>query len=198
MAHPGENGIIRIELIGHDNRYIYRKISNYTAYLGKTLLIEESIPFEVRAEEIARLQVVLENEKGKPIQVMSVELTLLSVKGTETVGESTINPRIQVDQPAPGITVDGDNIEVKGRIKPINNTPLVFEVLAKDWHTLTSRMITVKIPADQTAFSTFDVKLANVADRETPVTLRIRQESDNRINGTVFLWSEDLILVPKY
>lgn len=198
MAHPSDNGMIRIDLIGHDNRYIYRKIMDYSAFQGKPLLLEEEIPFEVRADEKARLQVVLENIKGKPIHLTSIELMLLQVKGTETDGEPAINPRVIIDQPAPGITINGDNIEIKGKIKPINNTPLVFEALTKDWNTLTSRMITVNTPADQTAYATFDVKLANIADGETPVTLRIRQESDNRINGTVFLWSEELLLLPKY
>lgn len=198
VSQPGANGVIRIDLIGHDNRYIFRKIMDYSAYQGKPLLLEEEIPFEVRADEKARLQVVLENIKGKPIHLTSVELILLQVRGTETDGEPAVYPRIIIDQPSSGITINSDNIEIRGKIKPVNNTPLVFEAMTKDWNTLTSRMITVNIPADQTAYSTFDVKLANVADGETPVTLRIRQESDNSINGTVFLWSEDLTLVPQY
>ncbi len=192
---PGEDGMIRIDMIGHDNRLIFRKLLSFTDYKGKTLLIEQEIPFEIRSDEKARLQVVLENSKGKPVYIVSVELTLLLVRGSETNGDAPVNPQFIIDQPTPGQTVQGEFLVIKGGIKPINNTPIVVEILASDWHTLTSKIVAIKIPTDQTAFTPIDVKLPFKTGSQIPVTLRIRQESNTLINGTVLLWSEKLTLV---
>jgi hypothetical protein len=193
---PGDDGLVRIELIGHDERLIFRKLMEYREYIGKTLLIEQEIPFEIRADEPARLQVVLEDSKGKTVFLTSVDLTLLLVRGTENDGESPVNPRFKIVQPVPETSIAGDSLTVNGGIKPINDNPIVVEVIASDWHTLTSRIVPLNIPTDQTAFTLFDVKLPYKTSSKIPVTIRIRQESKTLINGTVLLWSEKVNLVP--
>lgn len=194
LTHPGEDGLVRLELIGHDNRLIFRKLLDYKEYSNKTLLIEQEIPFEVRNDEPARLQVVLEDSKGKTIFVSSIELTLLVVKGSEINGDAPVNPRFIIEQPVSGSTVPGTDLFVKAKIKPINETPVVVEVLAKDWNTLASKLVSVKFPADQTAYIPIQVKLPYKTGTDTPVTIRIRQESSTLITGTVLMWSEKVTL----
>ncbi len=196
ISKPGEDGQIRIELIGHDNRMIFRRLLDYPDFIGKTLVLEQDIPFEVRADEKARLQVVLEDRKGKVNYLTSVQLTLLKIKGSETSGESPVNPRIKIEMPEPGNSVKGSDLIVKAGYKPINDTPVVVEVLASDWHTLTSKILKITIPADQTAFTPIEVNLPVKTSSELPVTIRIRQESNNLINGPVFIWSEKVTLTP--
>lgn len=196
ISKPGEDGLIRIELIGHDNRLIFRRLLNYADYKDKTLLIDQEIPFEVRDDEPARLQVILEDRKGKANFLTSVQLTLLKIKGSETSGESPINPRIKVDMPDPRSSVKGVDLAVKTGFKPVNDTPVVVEVLASDWHTLTSKIVKISIPADQTAFTPINVKLPYKTGSNLPVTIRIRQESNNLITGPVFMWSEKVTLTP--
>ncbi len=194
-TRPGDDGMIRVELLGHDNRLIFRKLLDYGQYKGKTLLIEQEIPFEIRSEESARLQVILENSKGKPIFLTSVHLTLINIHGTETAGDDVVFPRFMIEQPAAGETVQGEFLVIKGGIKPINNTPIVVELIASDWHTLTSKIVGINIPADRTAYTPIEVKLPYKTSTQIPATLRIRQESSTLINGTVLLWSEMVTLV---
>ena len=196
LTKPGEDGQIRIELIGHDNRMIFRRLLDYPDFVGKTLVIEQEIPFEVRADEKARLQVILEDRKGKVNFLTSVQLTLLKIKGSETAGDSPVNPRIKIEMPEPGSSVKGSELVVKAGYKPINDTPVVVEVLASDWHTLTSKILKITIPADQTAYTPIEVKLPVKTSSKLPVTIRIRQESNNLINGSVFMWSEKATLTP--
>jgi hypothetical protein len=196
ISKPGEDGLIRIELIGHDNRLIFRRLLNYADYKGKTLLVDQEIPFEVRDDENARLQVVLEDKKGKINFLTSIQLTLLQIKGSETSGEIPVNPRIKIGIPEPGSSVKGAGLVIQTGIKPINDTPVVVEVLASDWHTLTSKIVKISIPADQTAFTPINVKLPYKTGSNLPVTIRIRQESNNLITGPVFIWSEKVTLTP--
>jgi hypothetical protein len=196
LTHPGEDGLIRIELLGHDNRLIFRRLLNYADYQNKTMLIEQEITFEVRSDETARLQVILEDRKGKANFLTSVQLTLLQIKGSETAGESAVNPRVKIDVPQPDSSVKGEDLMVKTSIKPVNDTPIVVEVLASDWHTLTSKIVKITIPADQTAFTPINIKLPYRTGTRLPVTVRIRQESNNLITGPVFMWSEKVTLTP--
>jgi hypothetical protein len=196
ISKPGEDGLIRIELIGQDNRLIFRRLLDYTAYQGKTLLIEQEIPFEVRDDENARLQVILENRKGKATFLASIQLTLLKIKGSETIGESPVNPRIKMEMPQPGSSVKGSELVIKAGLKPVNDTPVVVEVLASDWHTLTSKILKISIPVDQTAFTPIEIKLPFKTGLKLPVTIRIRQESNSLITGPVLMWSEKVTLTP--
>lgn len=196
ITRPGEDGMVRIDLVGHDNRLIYRSFKDYTQYQEDTILIEEEIPFEVRSDESARLQVILENTKDKTIYLASVDVTLLLIKGTEKAGESPVNPRLVIEEPVAGAAVTGEELVVKGKIKLINENPIIFEVLSDDWLTLTSKMITVPVPADKTAFASFEVKLPLKLKEKTSVTIRIHQESKGLITGSVFTWSEKVFLIP--
>lgn len=194
-TRPGDDGMVRIELFGKDHRLIFRKLLDYGKYKRKTILIEQEIPFEIRSDESARLQVVLENYKNKPIFITSVDLTLLSVRGTESKGEEAVYPRFKIEQPVPGQTVQGEFLVIKGQIKPVNNTPIVVELIASDWNTLTSKIVGITLPADQTAYTPILVKLPFKTETQIPATLRIRQESNTLIKGTVMLWSDMITLI---
>ena len=196
LTRPGDDGLIRIELIGHDNRLIFRRLLDYTSFKGNTILVDQQIPFEIRDEETARLQVVLEDGKGKINYLTSVQLTLLTIKGTETNGEAAVYPRVNIENPLIDSSVKGADLVVAAGLKPVNNTPVVVEVLASDWHTLTSKIIKITIPADQTAFTPIEVKLPFKTGAKIPVTIRIRQESNNLITGPVLIWSEKVTLTP--
>ncbi|HEX7555719.1 MAG TPA: hypothetical protein VF338_03770, partial [Leptolinea sp.] len=196
MTQPGDDGLIRVELIGQDNRLIFRKLMDYRAYKGKTILIEQEIPFEIREDESARLQVVLEDARGKMTFLTSLQLTLLMVRGSETSGEAPINPRFKIEQPLPDDSVDGDSLKIECGVKPINDTPIIIEILATDGRTLEARFFSLDVPADQTAFTPVAVNLPYKVSIPTPVTLRIRQESNSLIKGTVLLWSELITLNP--
>lgn len=196
ITKPGEDGLVRIELIGQDNRLIFRKLLNYHSYKGKTLLIEQEILFEIRDDETARLQVVLEDAKGKTTFLTSINLTLLGVRGRESAGESPVNPRFRIDQPDLLEDVKGKNLTLVCGIKPINNTPVIVELIAKDGRTISSRFVPITMPNNQTAFTILSAELPFKVSTPTQVTLRIRQESNTLIKGTVMLWSDIITISP--
>jgi hypothetical protein len=196
ITEPGEDGLVRIELIGHDNRIIFRKLMEYRAYIGKTLLIDQAIPFEIRNDESARLQVVLEDKKGKTIYLNSISLTLLGVRGRESSGEPAVNPHFRINKPDVSTPVKGKNLILDCDIKPINNTPVNIELVAKDGHTMASRLVQITLPNNQTESVHLSANLPFSVSTPTQVTLRIRQESNNLIKGTVLLWSNKVTLSP--
>jgi hypothetical protein len=196
VTKPGEDGMIRIELIGQDNRLIFRKLLDYRAYMGKALLIEQDIPFEVREDESARLQIVLDDAKGRITFLNSIDLTLLEVRGRESNGDAPVNPHFRIDKPDLQSEVTGNTVSLNCGFKPVNNTPVVVDLIAKDGHTISSRIVSITMPADQTAFVNLHADLPYRVSIPTIVTLRIRQESNSLIKGTVLLWSNKITISP--
>jgi hypothetical protein len=196
ITRPGEDGLVRIELIGHDNRIIFRKLMDYRSYIGKTLLLNQTIPFEIRNDESARLQVVLEDKKGKTTYLNSISLTLLGVRGNESAGDAPVNPHFRINQPDVSAPIQGKVLNLDCDIKPINNTPVNIELVAKDGHTMASRLVQITLPNNQTAFVKLIASLPFSVSAPTDYTLRIRQESNNLIKGTVLLWSSKVTLIP--
>jgi hypothetical protein len=196
VTKPGEDGMIRIELIGQDNRLIFRKLLDYRAYTGKALLIEQEIPFEVREDESARLQIVLDDSKGRITFLNSIDLTLLEVRGRESIGDAPVNPHFRIDKPELQSEVTGNTVSLNCGFKPVNNTPVVVDLVAKDGHTISSRIVSITMPTDQTAFVSLHADLPYRVSIPTIVTLRIRQESNSLIKGTVLLWSNKITISP--
>lgn len=196
VTKPGEDGLVRIELIGHDNRLIFRKLMDYRSYIGKTMLLEQEIPFEIRNDETARLQIVLEDTKGRTIFLNSINLTLLGVRGSESGGDEVTNPRFRFEKPDFSTEIKGKTLTLLCEIKPVNSTPVIVELVAKDGHTLSSRLVPISMPNNQTAFTTLKAELPFRVSAPTQVTLRIRQESNNLIKGTVLVWSKKVTISP--
>jgi hypothetical protein len=196
ITKPGDDGLVRIELIGHDNRLIFRKLMDYRSYRGQTLLVEQQVKFEIRDDESARLQIVLEDVKGRLTFLTSINLTLLGVRGSESGGELPVNPRFRINQPDLSSEITGKNLSLRCDIKPINNSPIIAELIAKDGHTMSSRLIQITLPNDQTTFAALKAELPFDVSSPTQVSFRIRQESNSLIKGTVLLWSSKVILSP--
>jgi hypothetical protein len=193
---PGEDGLVRLELIGKDNRLIFRRLIDYRAYKDQTLLINQTIPFEIHDDESARLQVVLEDAKGRTIFVNSISINLLGVRGRESAGDAPVNPQFRIDQLDITSEIKRKSLTVLCRIKPVNNTPVNIELVAKDGHTMSSRLVPIMMPNDLTAFASIKAELPFSVPVPTVVTLRIRQESNNLIKGTVLLWSSKITISP--
>jgi hypothetical protein len=196
ITKPGEDGLVRIELIGQDNRLIFRKLLNYRSYSGKTLLIDQVIPFEIREDETARLQIVLEDKKGKTTFLNSVSLNLLGLRGRESDGDPAVNPHFRIHQPDITAPIKGKLLTLECDIKPINNTPVNIELVARDGHTMASRLVQITMPNNQLAYVNLIASLPFSVPTPTEVTLRIRQDSNNLIKGTVLLWSSKVTLSP--
>jgi hypothetical protein len=196
LTRPGEDGFIRIDLIGQDNRLIFRKLMDYRSYKSQTLLIEEKISFEIRKTESARLQVVLEDKKGRTTFVSSINLTLLGVRGNENPGDPPTTPHFLIDAPDLSAPITGKTLSLKSSIKPANTNAVIVELIGEDGHTMVSRLVQIAVPNDQTARVVLNAELPFKVTSPTEARLRIRQESNSMIKGTVMLWSQKITLGP--
>ena len=189
---PGANNRYQIELLGEDGRLLFREVRLHQVYLTEGVYTNVKIPFETRAAaELGRLQISTLDEFGRPLEIHSVHLLLLSI------GEDDINigdgeyARANFFYPTPEQEIYGSTLLLTGEFQPFNENPVTFELLSEDSKTLGLRVINMEAGVR----APFETTIPYDIDETTPARLIIRQ-SDKDFFGTVYLHSQIVILNP--
>jgi hypothetical protein len=125
-----------------------------------------------------------------------VDIILLSI------GDNQTNPPLQlfepfmIDYPDDGSVFQGGKIVVGGEAAPMNSSPVIIELIGEDGQVISTRTLEIEVPEGSQTHEPFAVELHYAVSKETQARLVIRQESDNRISGTIALSSVAVTLYP--
>jgi len=193
-AVPGYGHIGRVSLYGEDGRLLASKILQLnTAYLWAYFY--GTLPFETQgAGELARLTMTTQDQYGRLTAVNSVHLILLPE------GFSIINPpgnlkeRCVIEQPSPGHRISGGTLAVAGEMRSFNSLPLVVELITRTGKVIASQLVTSS-PAPDDTYVPFQIDLPYSISTGTWALLVV-QQPDDRIVGTMYLYSQEIFLNP--
>jgi hypothetical protein len=196
IAVPGDDGLIRVELVGEDGRLIVRQALPFQQYRGRSISFYPTIPFEIKSmAETARFQVVTNDSHGRTINLMSVDVVLLSVGRSEIFSpEITVEPYV-VRFPEEGATITGGTLIINGLARPVNDSPIIVDLVGENGAVLTTKQFTVDPPSGDLSHTPFLIEIPYKVDGPTSVRLTFRQEG-SRIPGTVALSSMLITLAP--
>lgn len=197
MITPGDDGYVYLELIGEDSRIISEERLDYRRFTGKTFLITPLLSFQISAAvESARLAIYTRDDFGRFKALTSVDLLLMSVGDPEIYPFTELQSPYLIRYPVKGQVVQGGDIPIIGLARPVNDTPLILELI--DQQGQRPGMITTQVPppSGDLSHTPFEVSLPYVVETQTPVRLTLRQESNSRIPGTVSLTSMEIVLEP--
>ncbi|GAB4502373.1 MAG: hypothetical protein Fur0035_19230 [Anaerolineales bacterium] len=191
---PEYTGVTRLELLGEDGRELYRK-SFRTDNVRTYTRVAEAVSFEIPgAAEAGRLQISTQDQYGRLMAFNSVPVLLLSV------GENQFTPayepleRVALRAPYRQQEISGGTLTVRGEIRPLNNTPVVLELVDIDGRILGSRVL--YFDASAPGYQIFETTIPYMlAEKKALARLVIRQ-SDERITGLAYLYSLELVLRP--
>lgn len=191
---PGYGSKGRIELFGEDGTLMAAELLQLNTEV-KWAYFNWSLPFEARgAGELGRLTLSTRDQYGRLTAVQSVQLILLPD------GLNIINPpgelteRCIITSPSAGKLVSGGTVSVSGVMRPFNSLPLIVELVARDGSVRGSQL--VNLPPDSDGlYVPFEAEIAYSISAFTPVLLTVRQ-ADERIGGTMYLYSQELLLNP--
>jgi hypothetical protein len=193
-AIPGFNNRGRLSLFGEDGRLLDSKVIYlYTANTWAYFNIPLSYAIQ-GVGELARLTISTQDQYGRLTAVYSVHLILLSE------GSSIINPpgdlkeRCVIDKPVLGRRIAGGILTVAGEIRPFNSLPLVIELISRYNKIIASQLVTVS-PAPDDSYVPFQSDLPYSISNGTWALLVVRQP-DERIGGTMYLYSREVYLSP--
>jgi hypothetical protein len=191
----GADGRANVELFGEDGRLI--ATDTVFGESGRYYRVQRYLDFSIPgAGELARLRFTTKDRFGRITSLSSVDVVLLQF------GRSIPNPpTVWLDpfiiwRPARDSTVSGGVAWIDGLAYNVNSSPVIIEMLASDGSVIASREIILPEPLEGRSHARFDVGLSYTVEQRTPVLLVMRQESDNRMPGTIYLSSVEIFLEP--
>jgi hypothetical protein len=187
-------GPAQVELYGEDGRLLYRKTLRTYSFDGQDARLALMIPFEVRAAgELGRLQISTLDAYQRLTALGSVHLLLLSSGDNQITPSGDLRESVLVDSPGANAEVSGGQVDLVGKMQPQNKLPVFAELVTVDGEVLISRVLMLAAPDG--SYQPFEVSLPYQVDSRTPALLIIRQ-SDERISGPFYLYSQPIFLSP--
>ncbi|MFH1524934.1 MAG: hypothetical protein ABIF04_08205 [Chloroflexota bacterium] len=193
-AIPGYGNKGYVELFGEDGRLLSSQLLQLnTAY--KWAYFVWNLPFAIEtAGELGRLTMSIQDQYGRVTALHSVHLLLL-LQGSSLINPSgDLRERCIIEQPVAGKRNSGGVLDVDGKIRPFNHQLLTVELLTRDGSLIGSQMIAVS-PTLNDSYVPFRANLPYAISAGTWALLVVRQP-DERIPGTVYLYSQEIYLSP--
>lgn len=197
MITRGEDGYVYLTLTGEDQQIIHSQALDYRRSVYSRFLIVPQIEFALSGvAETARLTLETRDLLGRVMALSSVDIVLLSIGDNETNPPQRLYEPYLIEFPDSGAVVQGGRLVVGGQAARLSANPLLVELVGENGEILASRALDLGVPAQGQTHAPFVVELLYTVEAETNARLTIRQESDNRLPGTVALSSVALQLFP--
>jgi hypothetical protein len=191
-VQPGAGGKILVELIGEDGRLLASDLFRRETILVEGAYIKMDVPFETRAAaELGRLQISTKDEFGRPLEIYSIRLLLLSAGKYDINRSDTEYPRAVFYSPEAEEEVSGGVLHVSGEYQSYNDLPVILEILDEEGNVLGLRNLS--IPAGER--QVFETNIMYKTDEQVSARLLLRQ-GDEQFGGRIFLHSLPVILNP--
>jgi len=189
---PGADGKFRIELIGKDGAILARELIHLVSYLPTGAYITQKLSFEIRGDaELARLQIITEDEYGR-IQAQTSEHVLLL-----SLGENQLNipdapeARCFLSSPRANEDIHAGTLSFRGEFVPFNESPLVVELLDEAGKPLATKILYMDGMTRQPISGT----LTYTAEETIHARIVVRQ-ADDEIPGLMQVCTQPVILHP--
>jgi hypothetical protein len=194
---PGDDGMLYVDLIGEDGRYITREVADYRNFINKQIYTAHEVPFEIPgAAETARLILSVRDRYGRTIALSSVDLVLIQL------GDNIINPEafaqepFLIRSPKTDDIISGGVLHLSAVARPLNNNPLIIELINETGGAIASKILQVEPPTGELSHTPFEVDIPYQVSSSTKVRLTIHQVSNSRLPGIIALNSIALTLLP--
>lgn len=194
---PGDDGLVLLDLIGEDGRTITRQRLNYSEFIGRTIGIAPEMEFKIPGvAETARLVISSEDRFGRKIALTSTELVLISIGDNQVYPPGYQYAPYILQAPVEDQIITGGVLKVSGLARPVNLSPLIFDLVDEKGIVIESAQLQVPLPGGDQSHTPFNIDIPYRISSATRVRLTIRQASNDRIPGNVALWSVPVFLQP--
>lgn len=194
---PGENGKVDISLYGEDKRLITNQQLSYSMQKYQRFMLQQKLAFTIPGPaEYARLEIKTRDRWGRDMSVSSVDLLLLAMGSDEPFPPISLLEPYIIWYPEEAGIVQGGTLLVNGLVKPVNPTPLIFELIDESGQLVGSTQLNPPAIQEGQTHAPFTVAIPYRVNSGTNARLIIRQESVGRIPGTVAMTSVQVSLNP--
>jgi hypothetical protein len=193
---PGARGNVRMELLGEDGRMLVRKIVPFGDNITGRVYANAELTFEIEAvAEAGRLIISTEDAKGRTISLASVDLLLLNFGYEDITPAGEQKERIVLREPTKNLLIQGGTIIVSGLVLPLNDNPLMVEVVSEDGRYLAPVKQVAAPRSTDGSYMPFSAEVPYTVTRPTWVRVSISQRDFN-IPSLLHLVSVEVLISP--
>ena len=186
-----------VELLGEDGRTLASQRLNYYEYLNHSIAIAPKMEFRLAGvSELGRLVISVNDRYGRKAALASTELVLMSIGDNDASAAGTGIAPYLFRSPVADQIIKGGIIAIRGLARPVNEKPVILELLDEQGQILANGQLQIALPSGELSHTPFSIDLAYKIAAPMHGRLVIRQESANRIPGTVAMWSIPVNLEP--
>jgi hypothetical protein len=197
MVHPGDDGIVRIQLVGEDGRIITAQNLNYYNYINRRFWIAPEIEFDISGVgETARLELIALDQFSRPMDIFTLDLLLLKMGKSEFTPIQLEREPYIIRYPSAGDVARGGSVWISGLIRPVNSSPITISLLDENNDIIGQSVFQVAPPSGDLSHTPFAIEIPYEVEDYTPVRVAIFQESDTRIPGIIHLSSFSMTIGP--
>lgn len=197
IISPGEDGLVHVQILDEQRNYVSNEIFNYSTYLDRHFLIAPEIDFELNGvAQNGRLQILTFDRFERMMGLTSVDLILLSLGENQISAPTDLTEPYIVRFPIVDQEISGGMLEIEGLARILNTNPLVIECVDPDGNILCSDEIQLHASMPGMSHIPFKAFLPYRVSEATNIRLTLRQESNNKIPGTISLFSFEITLLP--
>lgn len=197
IVSPGEDGLIYVVILSEDNSTISKEVFNYQSYINRHIGIAPEIDFELESvSEISRLIITSYDRFERQMWLTSVDLILLAIGKNQISTPDDLTEPYIIRSPLEGEVIQGGMLEVSGVARILNTNPILIECINPEGEVISSTQVELHAPIEGMSHIPFSVFLPYQVTADTNIRLTIRQESNNRIPGTISLFSYEIVLQP--
>ena len=197
MINPGDDGLLRVDLIGENGRIIAHQELDYNYAIGNRFWTSPKLYYTIDSvAELGRLELSVYDAYSRIIALSTVDLFLQSMGRYEINDAVNLHEPFVIRYPYNNLVVDGGIVYVNGLARPFNDNPIIFELIDESRTVIGSWEQIIPQPEGDLSHTPFTVQIPYIVNVTTPVRLTIRQESDSTIPGNLAITSMQLILEP--
>lgn len=152
-VHPGEDGLLRLTLVDRSGDLLARQLVRVDAPGESTVEFFSQLAFEIPKEtNTGILTVMTQDHNHRPVALRSVNVTLARDGEAIIEPQTSPEPWLTVTHPEPGMVIQSSPLLVIGTVTPINDFPLIFELLTERGGAIISKQLAVETPGQPMNF----------------------------------------------
>ena len=197
MINPGDDGLLRVDLLGENGRIVAHQELDYNYAVGNRFWTSPKLYYSIDSvAELGRLELSVYDAHSRIIALSTVNLYLQSMGRYEINDPVNLHEHFVIRYPYNNLVIDGGIVYVNGLARPFNDNPIIFELIDETRNVIGSWEQVIPQPEGNLSHTPFTVQIPYIVYSTTPVRLTIRQESASTIPGNLAITSMQLILEP--
>jgi len=191
---PEGDGLVRVSLVDRQNTVLARQLIQTDQNNPSSCKFSTHLAFEITTESApALLTLALQDEYHRPLALRSVLLTL-HANGTATITEQSKNTSwLEIDQPVAHESLSGGNFRVEGRVTPLTQKPVIFELITDTGGVIGSSQLAIQ---ESNAPIDFSIQLSYAFITTTRNVRMVVRQTIDPFGANVILDSLPIILSP--